>query len=337
MDTSWADELCERKIKRDGVLPEGYKQELIDRVMAYADGPPHMAGKVDEEGRNENIQRLIGLRRRDDVREQPEWEWAQKGIEVTGDHNHPDKIASVKLKFTPEDWADLLNKEGEYLGVCCGNISRIRDILMDAIREDGEVRTEELEEAAYLIKGHGCDHYEEDHPLSRLVALYEQVKDHLREGHHLFHNTFNPDDPDEALKAFATFASLYSDYSFQMRMGGDDADPARRFNDCANREKALIDIASVIHTLAAKLRTLSMPLFGYGLIDEEGKVAYSRSGLAVYKDEKFAKELCERWNLAEQEPDDDDQPKKKRRRKRIVKKYTVRPVYVGMDRGIEVR
>jgi hypothetical protein len=328
MDTTWADELCERKVKRDGVLPEGYKQQLIDGVMAYADGPPHRSGSMSDQDKADNIQRLIGLRRRDDEREQTEWEWAQKGYEVTADYHQAGKISNVKLKFTPEEWADLLNKEGEYLGVCCANISRVRDILMDAIREDGEVRATDLEEAAELIKGHGCEHYEEDHPLSRLVALYETLKDHLHEGHHLFHNSFNPDDPDEALKAFATYASAYSDYSFQMRMGGDDADPARKFHDCVNREKALIDIASVLHTLVTKLRSLSIGLFGYGLIDEEGKVAYSRSGLAVYKDEAFAKELCERWNREEEGSE---------RRKRGRKKYTVRPVYVSMDRGVEIR
>ena len=199
----------------------------------------------------------------------------------------------------PEEWADLLNKEGEYLGACCANISRVRDILMDAIREDHEIRAEELTEAAELIKGHGCELYDSDHPLTRLVALYDEIKDHLREGNYLFQNSFDPDDPDQAIKAFATYASHYSDYSFQMRMGGDDADPDRRFNDCVNREKALIDMIPVVYTLMKKLHSLSIGSFGYGLIDKEGKVAYSRSGLAIYKDEKFANELCERWNREE--------------------------------------
>jgi len=110
MDTSWADELCARKLRRDRELPEGYKEQLVERVMAYADGPPHMSGQVSEEDRAENIQYQIGLLKQRDQREQTEWEWAQKGYEVTADHHQADKISNVKLKFTPEEWADLLNK-----------------------------------------------------------------------------------------------------------------------------------------------------------------------------------------------------------------------------------
>ena len=71
--TAWADELCERKLKRDGSLPEGYKQQLIARVMAYADGPP-------QHGRSDFRRRSPGqypaahrfMLSRDDEREQTE-------------------------------------------------------------------------------------------------------------------------------------------------------------------------------------------------------------------------------------------------------------------------
>lgn len=40
---------------------------------------------------------------------------------------------TVPLALTVEQWADLINRDGQYLGGCCGNISAARDALIEAL------------------------------------------------------------------------------------------------------------------------------------------------------------------------------------------------------------
>jgi hypothetical protein len=326
-DHTWADELCARKLKRDGVLPENYRQELINGVMAYANGPPHMKRLKGEE-REANIQRLIKLRQRDDEGEETEWKWRKKGVTVTADHNQPKKLSSLKLDFTAEEWADLLNKEGEYLTICCANISRIRDILMDVIREDHEISSDHLAEAAELVKGHGCEQYPPEHPLSRLVALYEKTKKHLRYGLGTHHDTVDLDNPHKVLEALASYANAYTWACFNLRTGDPDHPIMdRRVQDCANREKALIDLWPVVRTLYHRLSELSLPVPGFGLVDEKGEIGYSNSGLAVYHNEAFAQEVCDRWNKVE---------RTSHKKKEFRHTFTVKKVIVSLERGLVI-
>jgi len=80
----------------------------------------------------------------------------------------------VVLELTAEQWVGCLDKEGEYLGVCCGNISRVRDILFGVIRESGEFPVEELWEASYLLRNH---HDEPNEVQQKIIDLWEAVKD----------------------------------------------------------------------------------------------------------------------------------------------------------------
>lgn len=124
--------------------------------------------------------------------------FAQKGIEVSFNQEDDPKINSIWLNFSPEEWADLLNKEGELLPACCANISRIRDILGGSLRENGEIQTMYLWEAVQLIEGHNdCDAFPEDHPLRKLVALWKEIEEHADTR---ITGVFrNPNDPKDAL------------------------------------------------------------------------------------------------------------------------------------------
>jgi hypothetical protein len=79
----------------------------------------------------------------------------------------------VVLDLTPEQWVGCLNKEGEYLPACCGNISRVRDILFGVIREEFYIDVEPLWEASYLLRHH---HDEPNEVQQKIIDLWEAVK-----------------------------------------------------------------------------------------------------------------------------------------------------------------
>ena len=58
------------------------------------------------------------------------------GHKITTGWKNENKVRSINFDFKPfrelsssDIWVDVLNTEGEFLGACCANISRVRDIL----------------------------------------------------------------------------------------------------------------------------------------------------------------------------------------------------------------
>jgi hypothetical protein len=48
----------------------------------------------------------------------------------TGYGDNKERLSTFKLPLTPEQWVNVCDKEGRWLGVCCGNISSMRDIMI---------------------------------------------------------------------------------------------------------------------------------------------------------------------------------------------------------------
>lgn len=318
MDEKWADRICSRKLKRDGQIPAGYKQQLIDNVLAHAN-----SSKPSE--REQSIRRLIRLQQKKDNQEETEWKWLQKGIIVTADHHQTSKIASVKLDFTSEEWVDLLNTEGELLPTCCAKTSRIRDILTKALKKACLIHPEELTEAAHLIKDHGYDQYSPEHPLSRLVSLYDLLQNSFRTGRGWFHSSFNLDDPHECITALALYCNNYEEFSFSINT---TSSKEMKFQDHCNQQKALIDLHPVVVALYKHIKELNSTYSGYGIIDNKKGIAYSRSGLAIYMNEQLAQEICNRLNKQEHAS---------RKKESLRKKYQVVPMAISLEHGIEIR
>ncbi len=316
MHTSWADELCNRKLKRDGSLPPNYKQDLIRYVEAFQSGPEHMEGRISEEDQEENRKRLIGLKFREDEEEETVFQWKQKGITIEADYGEPTKITNVKLEFSPEEWVGLFNTEGEFLPSCCGNISRIRDILFGAIRENCFVGTDKLEEMAFLIKDHDCvDDYDDSHPLKKIVNLFEIVKDDCRKSR-IFDNSFDTNNPGDCLEALSYYVDNYANHQFDLNSSSTYLHTTAK----ANCQKALIDLVPIIKTLYHKLDELNAVVSGFGVVSDDGKLGYSRNGLQVYEEKKMAEKICQNWNKSEFNKIH----------------YTVKPVKISLKGGVEI-
>lgn len=59
-----------------------------------------------------------------------------------------------RLPFTSDEWMDLMNTEGEFLGICCGTISSSRDILLAQLRHGGWISCKDAWELAETLRSH---------------------------------------------------------------------------------------------------------------------------------------------------------------------------------------
>lgn len=72
----------------------------------------------------------------------------------TEERNGKLQLRSVFLHWTPEQWVDILNKEGKTLPMCCANLSAARDYFTGAIREGGWIDADDLYAACSYIFEH---------------------------------------------------------------------------------------------------------------------------------------------------------------------------------------
>lgn len=64
------------------------------------------------------------------------------------------RVTRVQLRWNKDWWADVANKEGEFLPACCANISGVRDRLISAMREDEWITVDDLATCYYTLKDH---------------------------------------------------------------------------------------------------------------------------------------------------------------------------------------
>lgn len=317
MKTDWADKLVAKKAARGNNTVTA--QELRTQVDNQCEHNLHTWGaswtpeKIKVE-RLKETKRLIRLRLNDDEKEDLEYRYQQKGIEVQGCYNTKGKIGLVKLPFTDAEWGDLLNKEGESLPSCCANISRIREILQEACREDHYCEVEDLWEAATLAKGH--DFKIGKDPIGKLIKLWEDIKDDARS--RSTSDSSNLQDPKEALKLLYKCSGVIAWNDLFSR----DSEE-RKFLNCANSERALATLVTCVHTLFYKFKELSVgPIFGYGVFNGK-EIGETNSGIAIFKTQAMADEICAKWNKEE----------KSKKKKQII--YTVNYCSVSMTGGVE--
>lgn len=199
------------------------------------------------------------------------------------------KIDSVKIPFSPKTWVDVLDRDGEILGVCCGNISRIRDILCQAICDSSYIDVRELAEAHSLIVSHGCS--DTKRPLKTVVKLWEKVKEIMGEDIPKTRSSkFDPNNVKDCLQALETAlpALIFNQYGF----GNDDA--VRKHLKKVQDVHMLRTVIPSIRTLHKRIAELNPgPLEGFAVVDKQtGMVLEGQAGLLILKDEALATEIA---------------------------------------------
>lgn len=252
-----------------------------------------------------------------DIAEALEAKYKSEKIHVSACHNDIGKIASVKLPFKKNEWGDLLNGEGEYLPSCCANISRIRDILQEAIRSDGYCDVEELWEASLLAENHGFK--KDDSPIGRMMKLWDIVKDDARTNREISDNGDINNDPQQAIEQLYKCSSIIV---WNELFNWDNSSLDQIFSRNVTNEGALATLMSCVRTLFFKIQELSVgTVCGYGVFNED-KIGLTKSGIAVYRTEEMANDVCEMWN----------KPKRNTMEKIT---YTVHKCQVDIQHGIQ--
>lgn len=235
------------------------------------------------------INRLIGLHaKKRGLAEK----YAEQGIEVIFNHDDEPKIGSVILNLAAEEWADLLNKNGRFLEACCDKVSRIRDILSSTLREGGEIRSGDLWEAVQLIEGHDdCDAFPEDHPLRKLVELWNAIKEDAEIG---MPGVFrDPNDPKDALDVLYACAGIVA---WKHLCGPHTSNGEHRQKVAVNF--ALSQMWPAIKTVYNKLTELGFdPVEGWAVCLGD-EVLDSRSGFCIFQRHEEAKNVLNRVNAA---------------------------------------
>ena len=167
-DESWADWICER-VKIRGQYFDGLKEKLIS-LSLNSGYPPHVEDTITPQEREVARIRAINYLIDQEERSSIEWEWKQRGVNVTVDTDK--HIDSIKVEFTPDEWYRILNRNGDLLGTCCADVSDIRTILKEAICNDGFVNSYDFSRLARLIDGH----FEEGHELYRICTVFKMIE-----------------------------------------------------------------------------------------------------------------------------------------------------------------
>jgi hypothetical protein len=268
---------------------------------------------------------------------QLEFEWKQKGLFVTADRFKPGKISKVKLPFTPEQWVDLLNCEGDLLPSCCADISGVRDILIASMRYGGELDANELRRISFLLRNHH-DKWEDGHPCAQIIAIHKRLGKMLERQTRWAVVARDLTDPKECLDMLGS-CSRYFFYSIFDE--GAQRPPLRdKYRDEKTFREALVrhermamihyvkqgllfaKLAPIIRTLADKLPTLFSDFKGYAIANKSGFIPELMGTPAIYQKKSNARAA---WNLFLQEVKNGED---------VLKNYEIRPIRITLEDGI---
>jgi len=230
------------------------------------------------------------------------------------DNELQEKITRVKLPLSQELWADLLNKEGEHLGVCCGDVSLMRDLLQDALREDGVMECRELYRFATLAEDHGWKESDaENEPIGRIIKLWHRIQPVAELRLHV--HASDPEDIHDAAHILFSGAAEISWQNLACNSGS--------HHDLIARTKTLRQMLPAIRTVYNHLLELDLgTATGIAICDKESgePIEIARGGWAIYQGEKMCKEVIRHWKYNDPE---------------IESKVVLRPCKVSVQKGIE--
>lgn len=214
------------------------------------------------------------------IQENNQSQWAKNGLKVEMSYHFPDKISSIKVKcFTKNECIDFLDAEGEYLEACCADISRIRDIVQDFVRNGYWINSNKLSEMIGLIKSHG---FSKEHPFNKIIKVWDKVKDHVELNDCCPSANFN-----NIKDVLSTISSSACTLNFHLILN-DLSKEKGRLQEKAHYMKDLATMLPAIKTLYEKVEELDLgSVEGYAIYKDD-EIVMSHSGVAIYKSEKEA-------------------------------------------------
>lgn len=181
-----------------------------------------------------------------------------------------DYIYAVRLSFEPEVWVDLLNAGGQWLPSCCADISAVRDILGQALRQNSWIDTQDLKRSVDLLNGHS--QIDESNPLHYLMIIWDKVKDHVKDETKKL-KTVEYNKPDR-MRHHAVFDLMSYPY-----------EPGK------HKQR---DMMRLLASLFPIIKTVEQgKLWGWGIFDEDGNIVEVGGNLALFTDKEEAQKVFE--------------------------------------------
>ncbi len=212
--------------------------------------------------------------------------YADKGITIKAScysSDRPAHVDSVKLKYTPEQWLDMFNVEGDILPYCCSTISNIRDVLIGTLRNDGYISTSELEDVADALKAHhDCDD-NEDNELRYLLNLWETVKDDTN----VSACKLPTRDPNDLFDALNVLEEYLPKIAFDRIVSDKDGANAAAVMRCLH---SIMPCIATIHSAIKENKV--EPVIGWAIMRNDEIVTYRHHGYAIFKDKGYANYLA---------------------------------------------
>lgn len=224
-----------------------------------------------------------------------------------------EKVGSIKFKFAKSVWADLANTNGEFLPICCANVSAIRDCCISAMREDGEMSAEDLQTVYINMAGH---EYDEGNPINHMGKVYEALEGNLD-----LRKPMSSKGDLEDVMSRASFGKIFkfcSNYDFRNTISKMDT-----IHQQASHNLALYQIMPIVKKLNDELASTKFnPVEGYALVRKATNEIYefANTELAILTTEDEAIKVMESWIESNQLKSDD---------------IEVKMVRISMENGIE--
>lgn len=236
------------------------------------------------------------------------------GVEIEPSYDHPDQVDSVKFDFPPKVWADLANKEGKLLPACCANVSAMRDILIDAMREDGLIKAEYMQRFVINMADHS---YGADHPATKVATVYNRLEKFIKLRDLMMTDLKNP--RDVACNVwFGEIFKFCAEYGNRSMFSTWGEEP----HDVAQHNKMLFEVLPTIKALSDHIRETGLPpVEGYAILNQAtGHIYEMYRGLAIFMKKEEALDILSKWIETEQlKPDTAE----------------VRAVRVSWEKGLE--
>jgi hypothetical protein len=263
-------------------------------------------------------------------------------------------IEKIKIPFTGDEWIDLMDTEGQALGMCCATISHARDILLAELRGGRWINGEKLWEFVELLRHHDSFEYmlppteknyqkwkshtfkrPKDDPVYRLWEIYDAIKDHLIVRPPPV-EPFSEDAPirqpiQAALSTvYSHSASLYWATSC-FNDEGDRDPPWMKQQKQAARQLTIHRLLPALQSLLKHIDALNLGDFdGFAVCKskEPDAVTENGLGLCVYHTRDEAQRMIDTW--AKQ----DDENKTDYLSKEVRANTIIRPVHISSKTGL---
>ena len=236
------------------------------------------------------------------------------GIEYEKSYSDKGKVHRIRLDFSAREWYGIINTEGEYLSICCGTISEMRDILIECLRFDCWIKMDDFRRLIQLGDSHGCTQAKSG-PVKKLASIWKIVEPHA-EAIRVSSCDFN--DTEDAIFAIGQLTNhLAHDYIMGIAQNVTKADRSRC---AANTRVTLGKLMACLHTILNKIPKEHLkPFVGYAIRDKKTKeICDNRSmGLFIYGEKADAEKV-----LARSEDAAD---------------FEIVKVKITLDKGIEVQ